>query len=250
MNPEEIKSVTVAALDRLASHYRPASDPDAAVIALESWWIDSYVQGPKILELGCGDGTSTRMLLKHANVLHVVEGAADYCKMLRTAMPDPQIVVNHCFYEDYQPDEKFDDIVFVRSLDDVVDPIGLLNRIRTWLRPAGRLHIVVQNAESLHRRLGVALRLLSTAQQLSEHSISVAHRRVYTKALLQSHLTDAGFRIDIFEGYFLKPFDYATLGRTDYDFSTQLVPALFEVGKQSPTEFCCLFYVLCHAENA
>lgn len=241
----DVQSANLGTLEGLAESYRPASDPDAAVLALDRWWIDAYVQGPDILELGCADGTSTRLLLAKAQTLHIVEGAPTYCELLRQHLPDRHIAITNCLYEGFEPGRTFDDIVFARSLDDVADPVALLTRICGWLPPDGRLHVVVQNAASLHRRLGVALGLLPSLESLTEHSRQLAHRRVYTKALLLSHLQAAKFEVLVVKGYFLKPFDYATLRRAKVDLVTQLIPALYEVSKSVPDELCCQLYALC-----
>lgn len=235
-----------ARLETLASSYVVSQLPDAAVLALDRWWISEYVRGPRVLELGCGDGTSTCMLLDRAAELDVVEGSARYCELVAQNVTDRRVHITNCLYEEFRPQHPYDDIVFARSLDDIPEPVKLLSLLRGWLQPdGGRLHIVVQNAESLHRRIGVAAGLIPAADHLTEHSIRVAHRRVYTKALLVSHVVAAGFAVQHLQGYFLKPFDNETLQRSDLDFKTQLVPALYEVGKSVPDELCCQLYALC-----
>ena len=50
----------------------------------------------------------------------------------------------------------------------MAEPVQLLRWVRTWLQPTGRLHVVVPNADSLHRRVGVAMGALGRVDELSE----------------------------------------------------------------------------------
>ena len=138
--------------------------------------------------------------------------------------------------------------MIARSLDQVDDPAGLLACIRTWLAPGGRLHVVVQNAESLHRRIGKALGLLPSLAHLSQASIASGHKRVYTKAALLEHLELVQFQVLSCRGFLLKPFDYENLNRLDVPLVSDLLPALYQVGQEVPDELCCQLYALCTAQ--
>src|SRR5205814_1973330 len=134
-------------------------------------WIDRFVRGPRILEMGCSDGTSTRFLLAKAQSLYVIDGAAEYCDIVRKNLSDPRLRITQTLFEQYVPEAPFDDIVLARGLDYIESPVKLLKQINLWLRPGGRFHLVVQNAQSLHRRLGVALGLMPKIDHLNELSL-------------------------------------------------------------------------------
>jgi hypothetical protein len=51
--------------------------------------------------------------------------------------------------------------------------------------------------------------------------------------------------VEFVKGFFLKPFDYATMSHATADLSTGLIPALYEVGKTVPDGLCSSFYALC-----
>ena len=89
------------------------------------------------------------------------------------------------------------------------------SRMGGWLAPGGRLHVVVQNAESLHRRIGHALGRLPSLTHLTEKSLASGHKRVYTKSALLQEIEAAGYEILECEGFLLKPFDYDSLSRLD-----------------------------------
>src|SRR5262249_22154044 len=109
-----------------------------------------------------------------------------------------------------------------------------------------RLHIVVQNAESLHRRIGHALGMLPRLDAISEANAQIGNRRIYTKDLLAQHVGAAELTIAVFRGYFLKPFDWGTMSHAPVDLVRDLVPALSDVGDSVPDDLCHFFYACCH----
>lgn len=236
-------------INQAAEYYSPTGTPDVAVIQLDQWWIEKYVKGPNVLEMGCSDGTATQMLLRKGLSVQVVEGSAKYCEIVKSRIHDPRLSIHQSMFEDYIPKQKFNDIVMARSLDYIENPIALLNLMRTWLLPKGRLHIVVQNAGSLHRRLGVALGKMSALDELTEHSRKMGHRRVYTESKLISDLAAAQFYVEKFKGFLLKPFDFHSLSVIGLDLNKVLIPALFDVGMDVPDELCCQLYVCCSQKN-
>jgi SAM-dependent methyltransferase len=233
-------------LRRGADYYAPARDPDREVIRLDRWWIDRFVRGPRILEMGCSDGTSSELLIEKAtDGLHMVEGSRNYCDRARAKLDLRRATVHHSLYEDFEPPSVFDDIVLARSLDCLVDPVKVLTRVHSWLAPGGRLHVVVQNAESIHRRLGVALGTIPVLTHLTEHSLKMGHRRIYTRDTLLRDLEAAGLTVEHVQGFFFKPFDFLSLSKIGRDLDRELIPALQAISMTMPAEICCQLYVLC-----
>jgi trans-aconitate methyltransferase len=237
---EEISRLEVA-----ADNYRVRFSPDEAAVQLDSWWIERYVKGPTILELGCADGVVTEMLLKRAASLDIVDGSSTYCAMVEDRIRDSRMSITNCLYEEFEPSRRYDDLVIARSLEMVADPVATLTRIRGWLKAGARLHVVVQNAESLHRRIGCALGMLPRIDAISAANALAGNRRIYTKEMLIEHVQSADLKVKFLKGYFLKPFDYATMSHARVDLTNELIPALYEVGKSVPDELCLLFYALC-----
>ncbi|HEV3304297.1 MAG TPA: methyltransferase domain-containing protein [Planctomycetaceae bacterium] len=231
-------------------HNSASQSADLAIRRLDRWWLDAFVRGPHVLELGCGDGTSTQMLDARGLAVDVVEKDADFCQNLLARLPGARLTIHECAYESFSPTRAYDDVVFARSLDQVEAPVSLLERIRGWIAPGGRLHVVVQNAESLHRRIGQALGHLPSLTHLSQKSLAAGHKRVYTKLTLLQDLEAAGYRVRECEGFLLKPFDYDSLGRLDMPLVEELFPALFAVGRDVPDELCCQLYVLASAKES
>ncbi len=236
---------------RTTQRYNSASESaDLAIRRLDSWWLDAFLRGPHVLELGCGDGASTQMLIDRGFDVDVVEKDADFCQNLAARLPGARLTIHHSEYESFSPTHLYEDVVFARSLDQVEEPVSLLARMGGWLAPGGRLHVVVQNAESLHRRIGHALGRLPSLTHLTEKSLASGHKRVYTKSALLQEIEAAGYQILECEGFLLKPFDYDSLSRLDVPLVDELFPALFAVGRDVPDELCCQLYVLASAKES
>src|SRR5688572_8934389 len=117
MTQEEIR------LKNSAAYYSPADSLDRAVISLDAWWVEKYVKGPAVLEMGCSDGTSSQLLSERSERLDIIDGSEAYCQLVREKLPAKNVHVHHVLYENFAPQNLFNDIVFARSLDYVTDPV-------------------------------------------------------------------------------------------------------------------------------
>src|SRR5262249_46091182 len=146
---------------------------------------------------------------------------------------------HHSLFEDFETPRLFDDLVMARALEHLDDPVGLLRIMRDWTTSEGRIHIVVPNAGSLHRLLGVHMRMLKAPNAFSDADRMYGHRRVYDMGLLRSHLTEAGWHVEHIRGCFLKPLSNAQM----LSFSPELLAAFYEVGKELPRH-CAELYAM------
>jgi trans-aconitate methyltransferase len=107
-------------------------------------------------------------------------------------------------WEDFTPEHAYSDVIACNTLEHAGDPALLLRRVRDWLEPGGRLHVVVPNSESLHRLVGMAMGLLDSTTALSESDKRIGHYRVYSIDTLLADLQTAGFGPVHWQGLFLK----------------------------------------------
>jgi len=205
--------------------------------------IVSRAHGKRALELGSANGVMTEELAARFPHLDVVEAAPRYAQHARGLLP-PRGRVYHCLFEEFQPKCRYHTIVMSWILEHVADPRDLLTRARDWLAPRGEIHLVVPNAESLHRRVGLAMGLLPRLNHLNESDIAIGHRRVYTWQTLSDHIAAAGLRLVEMQGLLLKPLPNALME----SYPPDLRAAFFELSSLAP-RLCSEIYAVCHHPN-
>ncbi|NIM04776.1 MAG: methyltransferase domain-containing protein [Armatimonadetes bacterium] len=199
----------------------------------------AHAHGPRLLEMGCANGVMTEVFAVHFPEVVVVEGTAAYAEAARAILGDAGQV--HCsLFEEFEPDKPFNDIVMAGMLEHVADPVGLLHRAAGWLAAGGSIHAIVPHAMSLHRRVGVAMGLLTRSEELHSGDIAIGHRRIYTWDSVRSHIEESGLRIVAKEGNFLKPLSNQQMAKWPED----LLEAFQVLGRELP-DLCAEIYLQC-----
>ena len=187
------------------------------------------LRGPTVLELGCGDGLWTEALVGQGLQVTVVDGAQQLVERLAARL-GPQVQAHCTLFEELALEQRFDEVVCAHVLEHVADPAAVIEVARRHLRPGGAGLFVVPNAESLHRRIGVAMGLLERNTDPSEADRFIGHRRVYTVDELLAQLRAAGFSVVDWGGVFLKPLSNAQL----QGWPPELLAAFDAVGVELP----------------
>lgn len=233
-----------ADLDSIAEVYDPSSpqkDFDYWFVRLGFETLRAFLKGPTALELGCSTGLMTSLLSPLVQRLVVVDGSAANLAAARQRVGGARhVTFLHQGWEEFQPQGPFDDVLLVRGLEHVDDPISLLKRIRGWLTQGGRLHVIVPNALSLHRRIGLYMGLLQDLHELHEGDLRVGHRRVYDRQMLLHHLGSAGFVPTHCQGILLKPLSNQQMQA----WPEALVRAFYRAGLELP-DYCGEVYACC-----
>ncbi len=159
-------------------------------------------RGARVLELGTGDGLLTRALHDAGIDAELLEGAPLLCARARTLYP--HLPVHEALFETFEPHRPYDMVLALHVLEHVDDPVALLSRIATWLRPGGAAMLVVPNRASIHRRVALQMGLIGALDELSPRDHLVGHRRVYDLETLRNHAAAAGLRPRSSFGAFLK----------------------------------------------
>jgi len=199
-----------------------------------------YLKGPKIFEMGCSTGAMTRRLAKKFSNLTVIDGSKNYIDYVRKLVKAKKVKFINSLFEDFKTEEKFDDIILANALEHVKNPVVVLKKAKSWLKKNGRVHIIVPNAESLHRRIGQKMGIIKKLISFNENDRKVGHRRVYIKKTLQKDVERAGLRVVKKQGIFLKPLSYFQMSGLDKIF----LDALYEIGKELP-DYCSTIYFIC-----
>jgi SAM-dependent methyltransferase len=201
---------------------------DRRLVALRYETLMPHIRGPRLLELGCGDGVMTELLRPHAERLTVVDGSTT---LLDAISSEPPIEKVHVLFEKFEPDCSYETIVVEHVLEHVEDPVALLRSVRGWLAPGGKALIGVPNANSLHRLAAVKMGILESPTDLGDRDRDVGHRRVYTLDGLRADVEAAGLTVRDAGGVFLKPL---TADQIEAHWSEEMVSGFFELGKEFP----------------
>lgn len=197
--------------------------------------------GEKVLELG-SDGTATSsILVRWSKSLTIVDLEDKFTQQLKKDEDLKNAKFIQSLWEDFKPEEKFTDIFLTDSLEHVENPIALLQIIKEWLSEEGRLHIIVPNALSVHRLLGVEMGFIKTPYELTEHDLESGHVKVYDMKVLENELNKAGFNNYKLEGIQFKPMTDNQLRQFDDSFSR----GLDNLSKYFP-ENCAEIYACCY----
>ncbi len=165
--------------------------------------------GTSALELGCGNGSWSRVLCQRYAELDIVDGSEDLLAFVKEECAGGQAVIRtHAqLVEEFleQVTRGWQDIYMTFLLEHLVDPITCLRAACRLLEENGRMFLAVPNADSVHRILAVRAGIIQHQTNLSDSDKLVDHRRIYTRALLHEHIETAGLRITAEKAIGLKP---------------------------------------------
>lgn len=193
-----------------------------------------------ILELGPAEGIMTELLARGRHALTVVDGAASFCEALRRKYPAIEVV--HSLFEDFRPSQQYANIIMGHVLEHVADPVDILHHAKSWLAPGGRIMAAVPNSRSLHRQAAVLMGLLPFEEHLNDADVHHGHRRVFNPETFRRAFTEAGLKIELFGGYWLKPVSNAQIEQT---WSAEMLQAFMQLGERYPDIAGELYIVAC-----
>lgn len=217
-------------LDAIAGQSLYAAGANTATIRHSFQIARRYLRGRSILELGPAEGVMTELLAGTGLELTLVEGSERFCHDLRARFP--QARVEHCLFEEFEPAQKSDNIILGHVLEHVANPVAILARARNWLVPeTGRIFAAVPNARSLHRQAAVIMGLLSSEDALNDADRHHGHRRVFNPESFRGAFLEAGLRIEVFGGYWLKPVSNRQIEET---WTPEMLSAFMTLGERYP----------------
>ena len=216
-------------LKRIAADSRYAHGINVETIRYAFKVFERHLRGDSILEMGPAEGVMTEQLAATGRALTVVDGSETFCKALASRFA--HVTVVHALFEDFEPDERFDNIVLGHVLEHVREPIDIVERAARWLAPRGRMLAAVPNARSCHRQAAVLMGLLASEDALNESDVHHGHRRVFNPESFRECFLRAGLAIEIFGGYWLKPLSNKQIERT---WTPAMLDAFMALGERYP----------------
>lgn len=162
-----------------------------------------YFHG-RILDLGCGVGVLTKMLVDAGFNVTGVDGSACKVETAKTHVADATFIVS--LFEDLSfPFHKFDVVIMKNVLEHVEDPVLLLTKAKEWIGEDGIVIVFVPNQTALHRRLGVKLGLINSLDELTLTDVAVGHKQVFNQESLLEVFSKAHYQILKVGSLVLKP---------------------------------------------
>ncbi len=244
-NKENMKSK----LNNIAKIYDPSlpeNDFDYWLLKYDFEVLKRFLIGDVVIELGSGRGNITKRLVKVAkNKLIVVEGSKKNLEVIEQELAEEQKVeFHHSLWQKFKYDEKVSDVVFFSGLEHLSEKDGklVLEKIRSWMEDNSRLHLIVPNTCSLHRRIAWFAGVVEKLDEYSERDKMLGHKTFYTKQRLFDLLKDIGFETIHWEGILLKPFPNLTM--LNLSLTEKEIEGLYQVGKELP-DYCAHIYVCC-----
>ena len=212
----------------------PAHLVDCKAQALDREKLLPFIQGPRVLELGCGDGVWTSRLIELFGEAHVVDASSKLLAEVKRRY-GAHVHCHESLFEAFAPpaDKPFNTVVATHMLEHVDDPVRVLGCVRRWLAPGGRVIVVVPNARSFHRQLAVRMGIQKTVYDFSPVDRAVGHVRVYDLEALRKDVLAAGFRTVMERGLFLKILPNSMMT----GFSDELLKALVDASDDLPAHW-------------
>lgn len=219
-----------AHLERISNVSLYAAGANSASIRYSFQVAERYLVGDTLLEMGPAEGVMTELLAKTGKKMTIVEGSGLFCEDLRKRFPEANVV--HALFEEFQPDQLFDNIILGHVLEHVQDPVDILARAKNWLKPGtGRVFAAVPNSRSVHRQAAVIMGMLPQEDALNEMDIHHGHRRVFSPESFRNAFYQAGLNVEVFGGYWLKPLSNSQLEK---DWTPQMMDAFMLLGERYP----------------
>lgn len=146
----------------------------------------------KILDFGGGDGNVWSSLYKNEKNLTI--DLYEPNKKLEKIAKDKNIYSNYLNSKNDINKSFYDSVTCFGVLEHVENASSILS-VLTGFR---KIHIVVPNAYSFHRQIGLEKGLIKNIFELNENDLKVGHKKYYDKELLLSdikYLLDMNYKI-------------------------------------------------------
>ena len=211
-----------------------------------------------LLDLACGDGTLTKKFTDHFRRIVGVDASKD--QIAKAEANYKGVEFDASLIEEWERDEKFDNIALILILEHLKDPVAVLKRVKSFLKPRGKIIAQVPNAFSMNRKLGRLMGILKDDYELTDWDKNEAgHRRCYTMKALIKDFNDAGLEVTSKGGVFFKIFSSPQMewllneGKWNeglegwdgkdksVDYRKEFLEASYRIGKDYPEE-CNVLY--------
>jgi SAM-dependent methyltransferase len=112
-------------------------------------WIAQRVAGGRVLDMACGEGYGSSVLARTAASVIGVDGNPEAHEHARLRYTRPGLSFEWGAVETYGEPGSFDAVVFLQTIEHVVDPAAVLAHFRRLLAPGGVAYVSTPNVLTL-----------------------------------------------------------------------------------------------------
>lgn len=94
-----------------------------------------YMKKGSVLELGPAEGVMTDRLYPYFEDYTIVDGVDSFVKSIKDRYP--AIKGYHCLFEEFIPEQQYDNIILGHVLEHVKEPCKILKNCSSWLTSGG-----------------------------------------------------------------------------------------------------------------
>lgn len=205
-----------------------------------------FLSGKKALELGCYEGEFTAKILDHFEDVTVIEASSALVEKAKARVGGSARFVHSTFEHADMGGATFDAIFLIHTMEHLDRPSDVLQHVKNWLSPTGKLIVAVPNANAISRQIAVKMGRVPFNAGVTDGEFEHGHRRTYSLDTLEYEMNKCGFGIIESGGVFFKPLANFQLdaaiehGIVDGAF----LEACFALGNKYP-DFCASVYVIC-----
>jgi 2-polyprenyl-3-methyl-5-hydroxy-6-metoxy-1,4-benzoquinol methylase len=216
-------------LENIARDSWYAKGPSSAMVRYSFEVFSRHIRGESILEMGPAEGIMTEHLSRLGKRLVLVEGAESFCHDLKQRFPQAEVF--HSLFENFETNERFDNILLGHVLEHVEEPVAILRSVKHLLAKGGRIISAVPNARSIHRQAAVDMGMLAFEEAMNEMDRHHGHRRVFTPESFRNVFLEAGLVINVFGGYWLKPLSNSQI---EASWTPEMLHTFMRLGERYP----------------
>lgn len=160
-----------------------------------------------VLELGCGEGDSTKLIAPLFKKVVVREGSKKFINKAKENLKKyKNIEFSEGLFETFTASKGFDVIIANYIFEHVEDVAQIMNICYDSLNEKGILFITVPNAKALSRQLALKMGLIDDLYGLTENDLRHGHKRVFDMQVLMDYVGKTSFKVKAKGGLFLKEF--------------------------------------------
>lgn len=213
-------------MEKVTEHYL-TDEVDPLFLRGSRDLVSKYIKEGNILNVGLGYGVWDELLSTSESTITGLDINPELVNHFSVKYPSIHYIASDVYA--YQPSVRYDTIIASHFLEHVPAPGELLKLFATWLAPEGRILIVVPNAESIHRRIGVQMGILKGVSDLSDSDTKLGHLRVYNEDSLRLEIEQSGLHVLDIGGTTFKALSNSQLA----SFPRSYVEACVNLGKET-----------------